>query len=236
MTFSLVVPIYNEEDNVGPLVEAIEKAAPAEAILVDDGSTDGTWTRLTEAASLPWIRLIRFEVNAGQSAAFFAGIQAASSDVVVTMDADLQNDPADIPKLLEGLRDADMVCGWRTQRRDTFSKRVASRIGNAVRRFFTRDGVPDTGCSLKAFRRNVIPPWAYFRGMHRFMPTLLRYYGFQVIEHPVSHHPRRSGVSKYGVMNRAFRALRDLFAVRWMRTRIRRLPIVVEDSDLPRAP
>ena len=218
--YSLVVPVYNEAESVAPLIEAIEPLAPAETILVDDGSTDGTWDRLNAlAGERPWMRLIRFERNAGQSAAVWAGIQAASHELIVTMDADLQNDPADIPKLLAHIEEADMVCGWRRQRKDPFAKRIASRIGNGVRRFFTRDGVPDTGCSLKAFRRITIPSWAYFRGLHRFLPAIAAMQGYRVMSVPVAHRPRARGHTKYGNLSRLFAGLADLVGMWWLRRR-----------------
>lgn len=221
--FTLVVPVYNEEACVGPLVEAVEAALAGhefEAVLVDDGSTDATWDRLNAmAAQRPWLRLLRFEKNAGQSAAFFAGIQAASAPIVVTMDADLQNDPADIPALLARVGDVDMACGWRRERRDSFSKKAGSKIGNFVRRLFTHDGVPDTGCSLKAFRREVVPPWAYFRGLHRFLPAVAQMQGFRVESVPVSHRPRHAGRTKYGNLSRALVGVADLVGVWWLRRR-----------------
>jgi glycosyltransferase involved in cell wall biosynthesis len=220
--FTLVVPLYNEQENVAPLVAAVEQAlgAPPEAVLVDDGSTDATWERLAQqAADRPWMRLLRFEANAGQSAAFFAGIQAASHEIIVTMDADLQNDPADIPRLLEKLDEADMVCGWRTSRRDSFSRRAASAVANRLRRCFTRDGVPDTGCSLKAFRRRTVPPWAYFRGLHRFLPAVAVMQGFRVVSLPVAHHPRRAGRTKYTNLSRLWAGLADLVGIWWLRRR-----------------
>jgi glycosyltransferase involved in cell wall biosynthesis len=218
--FSLVVPVYNEEESLDALVAAVEPLAPAEAIFVDDGSTDASWERLRRlAAERPWMRLLRFEKNAGQSAAFYAGIQAAASEIVVTMDADLQNDPADIPRLLQKLAEADLVCGWRTRRHDSLGRRLASRLANAVRRFFTGDGVPDTGCSLKAFRRVVVPPWAYFRGLHRFLPAVAVMQGFRVVSVPVGHHPRRFGATKYGYLSRLWVGLADLVGVWWLRRR-----------------
>lgn len=224
-TFSLVIPVFNEEESVGPLIEAIESALkpdsnPFEAILVDDGSGDETWTRLTErAADRPWMRLVRFEANAGQSAGFWAGIQAATADVIVTMDADLQNDPADIPRLLEHLDSADMVCGWRKDRKDPFTKRAASKIANVFRRLITRDGVPDTGCSLKAFRRETVPAWATFRGLHRFLPAIARMQGYRVTSVPVAHRPRSFGRTKYGNLSRLFAGLADLVGIWWLRRR-----------------
>ena len=171
------------------------------------------------------VHIVRFQSNAGQTAAMGAGFERAHGEVVVTIDADLQNDPADLPKMIELIEGHDAVVGWRMKRRDTFVRRASSRIANGIRNWISKDTIKDTGCSLKVFRAEAILAMPLFEGMHRFLPTLLRYHGFSVIEHGVGHHPRTAGKSKYGVMNRAFRALKDLFAVRWMRGRRLLLPI-----------
>jgi glycosyltransferase involved in cell wall biosynthesis len=149
----------------------------------------------------------------------------ARGALVATLDADLQNDPADLPRMIERLGAHDAVVGYRVGRRDDFVRRASSRIANRIRNTLSRDSIRDTGCSLKVFRVEAIRSIPWFEGMHRFLPTLLRYRGFSVLEHPVSHHPRRAGKSKYGVRNRAWRAFRDLLAVRWMRGRMIRRPI-----------
>ena len=217
---SVVVPLYNEEQSVAILQRELADALTGldyEIIFVDDGSRDETVARL---AADPRTRVLRFEKNAGQSAALFAGLQAVRSEVAVLIDGDLQNDPADIPRLLAEIsRGADLVCGYRAQRRDTLLKRVTSRVANFVRSRFTRDGVRDTGCTLKAMRRDCIAALVPFKGMHRFIPALLKGTGYRLVEIPVNHRPRRFGQSKYGLGNRALRATIDMFGVRWLLSR-----------------
>lgn len=222
---SVVIPAYDEEPNVEACYrELLEVLVPLgrafEVIFVDDGSSDGTFAvlaRLTEAD--PRLRVIRFRRNAGQTAALAAGFRAALGEVVVTLDADLQNDPRDIPTLLAALGSCDAVWGWRVDRRDPWTKRVASRIANAVRQRLTRDGIHDTGCPLKAFRRQALEGLPLFRGMHRFLAALLRMEGYRVVELPVRHRPRHAGRSKYGNWTRLWTGLADLWAVRWMARR-----------------
>jgi dolichol-phosphate mannosyltransferase len=217
---SVVVPLYNEEANLPILQEELRVALSGldyEVILVDDGSIDHTVERIETA---PNIRLIRFEKNSGQSAAIYAGLTAARGATVVIIDGDLQNDPADIPKLLAEIsRGADLVCGYRIKRRDTVTKRLTSRIANAVRSRYTKDGVRDTGCTLKAMRRECISALFPFKGMHRFIPALVKGAGYHLVEIPVNHRPRRFGQSKYGLGNRALRATIDMFGVRWLLSR-----------------
>jgi dolichol-phosphate mannosyltransferase len=217
---SVVVPIFNEEESIVILqseLSAALKSFDYEIIFVDDGSHDRTVERI-EAA--PNIRVIRFEQNAGQSAAIYAGLKAARGATVVLIDGDLQNDPADIPKLLaEIVSGADLVCGYRAQRRDTLVKRLTSWIANAVRSRFTKDGVRDTGCTLKAMRRECVAALVPFKGMHRFIPALVKGAGYRLVEVPVNHRPRRFGQSKYGLGNRALRATIDMFGVRWLLSR-----------------
>ena len=166
------------------------------------------------------MRVIRLRRNFGQAAAFAAGFDLARGSIIVTLDADLQNDPADIPKLLAEIRrGADLVCGYRLQRRDTFVKRATSRIANFVRSRFTKDGVRDTGCTLKAMRRECIQTLIPFKGMHRFIPALVKGAGYRLVEVPVNHRPRKFGLSKYGLGNRAIRATVDMFGVRWLLSR-----------------
>jgi dolichol-phosphate mannosyltransferase len=217
---SVIIPVYNEEENV-PILQAELRAAlrtiDHEFIFVDDGSADRTVERI-EAA--PNLRVIRFERNAGQSAAMYAGLQAARGAILVLIDGDLQNDPADIPKLIEEIsRGADLVCGYRAQRRDTLAKRFTSRVANAVRSRYTKDGVRDTGCTLKAMRRECVAVLFPFKGMHRFIPALIKDAGYQLVEIPVNHRPRRFGQTKYGLGNRAVRATIDMFGVRWLLSR-----------------
>jgi dolichol-phosphate mannosyltransferase len=217
---SVVVPLYNEEENISILQREFKEALTGldyEIIFVDDGSSDETVSRI---AADPRIRVLRFEKNVGQSAAIFAGLQAVRSEIAVLIDGDLQNNPADIPRLLAEIsRGADLVCGYRTQRKDTVVKRITSRVANFVRSRFTRDGVRDTGCTLKAMRRDCIAALVPFTGMHRFIPALVKAAGFRLVEIPVNHRPRRFGQSKYSLGNRAVRATIDMFGVRWLLSR-----------------
>jgi dolichol-phosphate mannosyltransferase len=217
---SVVVPLFNEEDNV-PILQAELTAALSgidyEIIFVDDGSSDQTVKRI---APDPRVRLVQFERNAGQSAAMYAGLQSARGAVAVLIDGDLQNDPADIPKLLVEIeRGIDLVCGYRAQRKDTVVKRITSRVANFVRSRFTKDGVRDTGCTLKAMKRECIAALLPFKGMHRFIPALVKGAGYRLVEIPVNHRPRKFGQSKYGLGNRALRATTDMFGVRWLLSR-----------------
>ncbi len=217
---SVVIPLYNEEDNVQALQKELAAALAGiehEIILVDDCSSDQTLSRVERR---PEVRVLEFEKNSGQSAAMYAGIHAAKGDIIVLLDGDLQNDPADIPRLLAEIeRGADLVCGYRANRKDTFSKRLTSRLANFVRSRFTRDGVRDTGCTLKAMRRQCREALVPFYGMHRFIPALIKGMGYRLVEIPVHHRPRTAGVSKYGFGNRAIKATMDMFAVRWMLSR-----------------
>ncbi len=227
---SVVVPLYNEEQSVAMLQRELADALTGldyEIIFVDDGSQDKTGARI---AANPRTRVLHFEKNAGQSAAIFAGLQAVRSEVAVLIDGDLQNDPADIPRLLAEIsRGADLVCGYRARRKDTLLKRITSRVANFVRSRFTRDGVRDTGCTLKAMRRDCIGALVPFKGMHRFIPALVKGAGHRLVEIPVNHRPRRFGQSKYNLGNRALRATVDMFGVRWLLSR--RLNYQVRDDS-----
>jgi dolichol-phosphate mannosyltransferase len=222
---SLVIPVYNEEDNIKDLSAELREVLPAlgrsyEIIFVDDGSRDRSFEILQEAASQdPQIRIIRFEKNTGQTAAFDAGFKAARGDIVVTMDADLQNDPHDIPHLLEKIGEFDVVCGWRHQRRDPWIKIVSSKIANFVRNKLSQEEIADTGCSLKAYKRECLQKLKLFSGMHRFLPTLAKMEGYTVTQVKVNHRNRRFGTTKYTISNRMVRAFTDLLAVRWMKKR-----------------
>jgi len=222
---SVVVPVHDEAPNLEPLLGEIRSAldpagVPYEVIIVDDGSADGTAERLAELARAhPMIRPVRLPSRRGQTAAFLAGFREARGEVLVTLDGDLQNDPADIPLLLDRLPGSDAVVGVRVGRKDVWLRRSSSRVANAVRNLVTGEAVADTGCSLRAFRRGcaaAVPP---SDGMHRFVPTLLRIAGFGVVEVPVRHRPRVAGRTKYGVWNRVFRASYDLLVIRWMKRR-----------------
>jgi dolichol-phosphate mannosyltransferase len=220
LAVSVVVPLFNEEENVPILQFELTAALTGldyEIIFVDDGSSDHTVERIALA---PGIRVLRFEKNAGQSAALYAGLHSARGRTAVLIDGDLQNDPADIPRLLAEIeRGADLVCGYRAQRKDTFIKRVTSRVANFVRSRFTKDGVRDTGCTLKAMGRECIGALLPFKGMHRFIPALVKGAGYRLVEIPVNHRPRKFGQSKYGLGNRAIRATVDMFGVRWLLSR-----------------
>jgi len=222
---SLVVPAFDEEPNLRLLHERVTAilgtGAEWELVLIDDGSRDGTADTIRALVHRdPRVVGVFLERNCGQSAALAAGAREARGRVIATLDADLQNDPADLPPLLAALEDWDAVVGYRLRRRDSFVRRASSRIANAIRNWISRDDIRDTGCSLKVFRAAALHSIPWFDGMHRFLPTLLRYQGYRVLELPVSHHPRHAGRSKYGIRNRAWRAFRDLLAVRWMRTRM----------------
>ena len=222
-----MIPAYNERDNLAPLLAEIRAALDGtglryEVIIVDDGSTDGSFDALKGLRQqYPALHILAFERNAGQTAAFAAGFQAARAPVVVTLDADLQNDPADIPRLVDTLRStgATAVAGYRATRHDTAWKRLQSRIANGVRNRLNGEVIRDTGCSLKAFRTDALRTLPLFAGMHRFLPTLIKMQGGTVTEIPVGHRPRKHGVTKYGMWNRVWRSLMDAFAVRWMQRR-----------------
>ena len=229
---SVVVPLYNEEENV-PILQRELAAALAgldyEIVFVDDGSRDATRSKivLDDAGR---IRVLAFERNAGQSAAMYAGLHAARGEAVALLDGDLQNDPADIPRLLAEIASgkADLVCGYRAKRKDTVVKRITSRVANFVRSRFTRDGVRDTGCTLKAMRRECVGALVPFTGMHRFIPALVKGAGYRLVEIPVNHRARQFGVSKYGLGNRALRATVDMFGVRWLLSRQLRYRVLPE--------
>lgn len=225
---SVVFPVYNEEENIPHLLREIAQALEGrgwtyEIVAVDDGSTDRSLEVLRSSRErYPMLRVLALETNSGQTAALDAAWRAARGTMVVSLDADLQNDPADIPAMIQKLDEthSDMVIGVRVNRRDTWSRRLQSKIGNGVRNWITGDRITDTGCSLKLVKREAVERVRLFTGMHRFLPTLVRYAGYRVVEMPVNHRQRRFGTSKYGAMNRAFRGLADCFAVRWMGKRM----------------
>ncbi len=234
---SIVVPVYNEEENITPLVKEIHAALvslnlPYEIWFVDDGSTDLSLQCIKQVAEQdPQVGYVSFIENAGQSAAFWAGFRAATGDTIITMDADLQNDPADIPALLGYYQQGyDMVIGWRVDRQDSQGRKVASRIGNAFRNALTHETVHDTGCSLKIMRASMAKNMPMFKGMHRFLTTLMRMEGAHVAEVPVNHRARRFGVSKYGTFSRGIAAFQDLLAVNWMLRRKKLPQIQIQKS------
>jgi len=222
---SLVIPVYNEEENLPVLAAEIRDAMsgvgrPYEVIYVDDGSTDDSPEVLRRLAlEDPHTRILRQRRNGGQSAALDAGFRFARGGIVVTLDADLQNDPADIPRLLEQMDRFDVVSGVRANRQDTWVRKVSSKIANRIRNKVTHESVTDVGCTLRAARAEYLRRIPVFNGMHRFLPTLLRMEGANVTEVPVHHRPRLHGQPKYGISNRIWRALGDLFGVRWLQTR-----------------
>lgn len=229
-SLTLVVPVCNEEENLEILTDEILAAlAPTgrdfSILYVDDGSSDGSLAVLRRlAAREPRVGYLSFAANRGQSAAFGAGFAEAPGEFIATLDADLQNDPADLPAMLDlaEAQDADMVIGWRHRRQDTAWKRFGSRLGNWFRNRLTRETVHDTGCSLKLLRAATARRLPLdFRGMHRFLPTLMKLHGAKVLEVKVNHRPRRFGASKYGNLRRAWEGFADVLAVRWMQNRHR---------------
>ena len=234
---SVVVPLYNEEENVPILQQELAAALDGldyEIVFVDDGSRDRTRASIQPDAA-GRVRVLAFEQNAGQSAAMYAGLHAARGQVVALLDGDLQNDPADIRKLLAELDRgaADLVCGYRARRKDTVVKRLTSRVANFVRSRFAGDGVRDTGCTLKAMRRECVSALVPFAGMHRFIPALVKGAGYRLVEVPVNHRPRQYGVSKYGLGNRAVRATVDMFGVRWLLSRQLRYRVAAPPGETP---
>ena len=224
---SLVIPCYNEQENVDALLTRVDSALqplnrPFEVILIDDGSTDDTPRLLAEGMKkFPWLRVLRMAKNGGQSAAFEAGFAAARGEVIATIDADLQNDPEEIPRLVPMLDEhqVDMITGWRKDRQDTNFRRWQSRQANRIRNWVTEETVNDSASSLKVYRAHAVKGLKLFRGAHRYFPTLVKMRGYTVYETPVKHSPRHAGTAKYGFGNRAFVGLVDIFGVRWMKRR-----------------
>jgi glycosyltransferase involved in cell wall biosynthesis len=224
---SLVIPAYNEQENIPTLLQRVGDALaqigrPFEVIIIDDGSSDQTPRLLAEAMrNLPWLRVLRMEKNCGQSAAFEIGFEAARGEVIATIDADLQNDPQEIVRLLPMLdeQNVDMITGWRKERQDTRFRRWQSRQANRIRNWITQETVRDSASSLKIYRAPIIKGMKLFRGAHRYFPTLVKMRGGKVHETPVKHSQRFAGEGKYGFGNRAFVGIYDLFGVRWMKKR-----------------
>lgn len=219
------MPIYNEKENLPPLFNEISTVMSSlgeeyEVICVDDGSNDGSRDLIRHHCQLnARFHLLGFRTRRGQSAAIHAGFTSAKGEYVITMDADRQNDPADIPKMISYLDRFDVIIGWRRWRQDPLLTKIASKIANAVRNRLTQETISDTGCSLKIMRRDILTKIPPFIGMHRFLPTLMRMQGAQICEVQVHHRPRSAGQSKYGISNRFFSGLRDLLAVRWLQDR-----------------
>ncbi|HTM58554.1 MAG TPA: glycosyltransferase family 2 protein [Candidatus Udaeobacter sp.] len=226
LDLSIVVPAYNEVENLEPLLAEVRAALSQvtgthEIVLVDDGSSDGTAERIAaEAGRDPAVRAILLEKNGGQSSALAAGLARARGRIIVTLDADLQNDPADLPRVLAALDHADVVSGIRAGRQDGWVRLVSSRIANGTRRMVLKDSVTDIGCSFKAYRREALEDLPMFVGVHRFLPALCSFRGARMVEVRLSHRPRRHGTSKYGVSNRLWRGIRDLIGVAWLKSRL----------------
>jgi glycosyltransferase involved in cell wall biosynthesis len=237
-TLSICVPVYNEADNLPLLHDAICKVIDphnidAELILVDDVSKDESWNVIQAlVAKDPRVRGVKFQFNCGETAASDAGLRAARGRYVMTMDADLQNDPKDIPAFLDALATGvDCVCGTRVATRgqgDDVIRVVSSRIANWVRNKLSNETISDAGCTYRAFKRECVDKLKLYRGLHRFIPTLLKMEGFSVTEIPVTNNPRLHGESKYGVWNRLFKSFHDLLAIRWMKSRILGYQIQIE--------
>lgn len=233
---SVVVPAHNEEDNLPKLIDEICTALDTsgywyEIVIIDDASSDQTPTILSDLA-IKNSRLVihRMAKQSGQSSALSAGFDTASGEVVVTIDADLQNDPADIPNLVSQIGRHDCAIGWRRDRKDPFSKRIISKCANFIRNWATGESVKDTGCGLKAFRAECLGKIHRFDGMHRFFPTLVKMHGYTVIEVPVNHRPREHGRTHYNIFNRSIRPMMDLLAVRWLQKRTLRYEVAKEHA------
>jgi len=222
---SIVVPVYNEEDNILPLTREVRQAFENsgydyELVFVDDGSSDGTWAKIGQAKALePRVRGLRHDKNAGQSAALWTGIQYTTSPLVATLDGDLQNDPADLPRLLSELQGHDFVCGVRAQRKDSWLRRVSSKAARRARRMALKVDFCDTGCAVRVFKRSALKGLFPFNGLHRFMPVLVHTAGGKTKEVPINHRARVAGKSKYGLQNRLWRGIADLLAMAWYQKR-----------------
>lgn len=222
---SVVIPIFNEEDNIEPLLQELfpvlrNTKKRFEVICVDDASTDKSLYVLKNATKeYPELKIICHKVNSGESAANATGFANARGEIIITIDGDQQNDPADIPIFLKEIENADAVCGVRRKREDDWVKRISSRIANKFRNFVTGDNITDAGCTYRAIRRSALREIPVFNGMHRFLPTLLRIQGYKVKEILVNHRPRIRGQSKYGIGNRMFRGIIDCLAIRWWKKR-----------------
>lgn len=231
MQYSVVIPAHNEAKNLPALLSELEATmsqfAPSwELIIVDDASSDGTWDMLAaRQQTMPQLRAIQLRRQSGQSAALAAGFKEIRGEVVITLDGDGQNDPHDIPLLLEALADVDCVTGCRTCRHDSWGKKITSFCANSLRRYLLGDTIQDTGCSLKVFRAPCLASLKMFKGMHRFLPSLVTIEGYRVKEIPVSHRPRKEGASHYSLRNRGLSTIVDLLAVWWMKRRHIRLEI-----------
>lgn len=225
MEYSVVIPIKNEEENLVPLIEEVEPVMQGlggnwEMICIDDGSTDSSLACLKRLQKeKAYLRILSFSRNFGQSSGFAAGFGAAKGKWIITLDGDRQNDPADIPLLIQKREEFDLVCGWRKERKDPWHKRWTSKLSNWVRKRVCQDGMHDTGCSLKVYRKSALEEIRMYKGMHRFLPALFKIEGFSVCEVPVHHRERTQGKTKYNFFNRLLGPIMDMFVVRWMRKR-----------------
>lgn len=222
MRYSVVIPLKNEEGNIADLVQELHPVMdslkdPWELICIDDGSTDQTLPILYSLEKKHKnLKIISFNGNFGQSSAFDAGFKHASGEFVITLDGDRQNDPTDIPKLIAAIENSDLVCGYRHNRNDPWHKKFISYIANAIRSRVCKDGMRDTGCSLKIYRSSCLKKIKMYHGMHRFLPALFKIEGFRIAQIPVNHRERIKGKTKYNLWNRSFNTLADMWAVRWM--------------------
>lgn len=222
---SVIAPVYNEKENILRFIKEVEATlkkefSSYEIILINDGSTDGSDKLLDEAMNTnAHVKVCHFSKNNGQTAAIDAGFKISTGDFIVTMDSDLQTNPSDIYLLMKYIDRYDMVNGLRKTREDGLKRKISSFCANKIRNLITGDNIQDTGCPLKLFKREVIESFHLYEGMHRFLPTLAKINGFNVIEIPVRHYDRKFGTSKYGIFNRLFKSLKDAFAVRWMKKR-----------------
>jgi dolichol-phosphate mannosyltransferase len=237
---SVVVPLHDEGPNVGPLARQIFEALRQEPrgfelILVDDASADDTWDRMLEVSRTEGrVRTLRHTRRAGQSAALWTGFKACRGDVILTLDGDLQNDPADLPRLLAELAGCDLVCGVRLKRMDSGLRRISSRVARLARKLVLRADFRDTGCNLRAFKRSALDAVPAFNGFHRFMPVLVQGGGMVVKEIPVGHRARTAGKTKYGLWNRLGRGIYDLIMVRWyLKRQIKRVPTFEDPREEP---
>jgi len=230
--YSIIIPLKDEEGNIHELIHEIEPVMHSqpeswELICIDDGSKDQTPAILKELKKTKhYLRVVVFAKNFGQSSAFDAGFKTAKGEFIITLDGDRQNDPQDIPKLIAACQNHDIVCGIRLKRKDVFLKKIISFFANKIRKYVCQDGIDDTGCSLKIYRKACLQNLKLYQGMHRFLPALFQIEGYRVGQIPVNHRERISGKTKYNLFNRSFNTIADMLAVRWMR--LRKLDYIIE--------